>query len=163
MAPLLFYTYSLLLRKQVSIFVYTLVMSSGFRLIVLFALVVSLFASCGRNTKKNADIKGASIQLDSTFARLGTFPKSQSLRTTVFTFTNVGDEPLEFLDMDVSCGCVSATYPEKPVKPGKKGEIVVTYRGRNTKPGKVYQKLYFEVSGDPAIFTLRVGGVMTEN
>ena len=81
-------------------------------------LLAILVASCGRKTTKaDGSPKVSSIQLDSTSAWIGTFPKSDSRRTTVFTFTNVGDAPLEFLDHDVSCGCVSASFPEKPIKP----------------------------------------------
>ena len=125
--------------------------------------LVILAASCGRKTTRpDGSPKMAAIQLDSTSAHIGTFPKSASRKTVVFTFTNVGDAPLEFLDVDYSCGCVSATYPEKPVKPGKKGEIVVTYKGQNKDPGKVYQKVYFAVSGKPENFVLRIHGQMTE-
>ena len=126
-------------------------------------LSFSLFSCGGKKTRSDGSPKVASIQLDSTSAHIGTFPKSASTRTTVFTFTNVGDAPLEFLDHDVSCGCVSATFPEKPVKPGKKGEIHVTFKGKNKSPGKVYYKVYVETNGDPRILTLRINGQMTEN
>ena len=126
-------------------------------------LLAILVASCGRKTTKaDGSPKVSSIQLDSTSAWIGTFPKSDSRRTTVFTFTNVGDAPLEFLDHDVSCGCVSASFPEKPIKPGKKGEIHVTFKGQNKDPGKVYYKVYVETNGDPRVFTLRIHGQMTE-
>ena len=126
--------------------------------------IVVLAASCGRKTTRpDGSPKMASIQFDSTSAHLGTFPRSASTKSTVFTFTNVGDAPLEFLDVDYSCGCVSATYPEKPVKPGKRGEIVVTFKGKYKDPGKVYQKVYFAVTGEPENFVLRIHGQMTEN
>ncbi len=137
------------------------------RKIVLFifsVLLVLACCSCGsRTVRKDGTPKRASIQLDSTTAWLGTFPRSASMRTTVFTFTNVGDAPLEFLDMSVSCNCVSAVYPEKPVKPGKKGEIVVSYKGNNKSPGKFQYRVYFAVTGSPRTFFLRVKGDMTEN
>ena len=114
------------------------------------------------SVRKDGTPKQASIQLDSIDARLGTFPRSASTQSTVFTFTNIGDADLEFLDVDYSCGCVSAVYPEKPVKPGKSGKIVVTYKGRLKNPGRVYQKVYFAVSGKPTNFVLRIHGQMTE-
>lgn len=131
--------------------------------VVALCSLLSL-CSCGsKNVRKDGTPKRASIQLDSTTAWLGTFPRSASMRTTVYTFTNVGDAPLEFLDMSVSCNCVSATYPEKPVKPGKKGEIVVTYKGNNKSPGRFMHRVYFAVTGSPRTFFLRVKGEMTEN
>ncbi len=131
-------------------------------LILVLVAVVSL-VSCKSTVRKDGTPKQASIQLDSIDARLGTFPRSASTQSTVFTFTNIGDADLEFLDVDYSCGCVSAVYPEKPVKPGKSGKIVVTYKGRLKKAGKVYQKVYFAVSGKPSNFVLRIHGQMTEN
>lgn len=133
-------------------------------LLTISALFIIGFSSCGpKSVRKDGTPKRASIQLDSTTAQLGTFPRSASMRTTVFTFTNVGDAPLEFLDMSVSCNCISAVYPDKPVKPGKKGEIVVTYKGNNKNPGKFQYRVYFAVTGSPRTFFLRVKGDMTEN
>ena len=133
-------------------------------LFALSALLVFVCSSCGsRTVRKDGTPKRASIQLDSTTAWLGTFPRSASMRTVVYTFTNVGDAPLEFLDVSYSCNCLSAVYPDKPVKPGKKGEIVVTYKGNNKSPGKFQYRVYFAVTGSPRTFFLRVKGDMTEN
>ena len=133
-------------------------------IVFLLCILLTVFLSSCKESKTRPDgtPKQAEIQLDSTTAWLGTFPKSASTRTAVFTFTNVGDDKLEFLGVDYSCGCVKATYPEKPVKPGKSGEIVVTFKGVNKRPGKVYQKVYFACTGKTENFTLRVKGVMTE-
>lgn len=132
-----------------------------YHLLLILAAICCLI-SCKSKVRDDGTPRQASIQLDSVDARLGTFPHSASTQSTVFTFTNVGDADLEFLDVDYSCGCVSAVYPEKPVKPGKSGKIVVTYKGRLKKPGKVYQKVYFAVSGKPSNFVLRIHGQMTE-
>ena len=138
-------------------------MKAFFHFILPLAFLLPGLCSCHSGVRKDGTLKQASIQLDSVDAKIGTFPRSASTRTTVFTFTNVGDAPLEFLDVDYSCGCVTATYPEKPVTPGKRGEIVVTYNGRLKKAGRVYQKVYFAVSGKPENFVLRIHGQMTEN
>lgn len=44
-----------------------------------------------------------------------------------FKFTNVGDAPLIFNRISSSCGCTVPKRPEKPVEPGKFGEIEVEY------------------------------------
>lgn len=139
-------------------------MSSRITAFFLLASIIALaLSSCGgKTTRKDGTPTQSSIQLDSTSAHIGTFPKSASTKTTVFTFTNVGDAPLEFLDHDVSCGCISAAFPEKPIKPGKRGEIHVTFRGKNKDAGKVYYKVYVETNGDPRVVTLRIHGQMTE-
>ena len=44
-----------------------------------------------------------------------------------FEFTNTGNKPLLIVDATASCGCTRPEYPTKPIKPGKKGKIKVTY------------------------------------
>lgn len=44
-----------------------------------------------------------------------------------FVFTNIGDAPLIIQRVQSSCGCTVPKKPEKPVMPGEKGEIEVSY------------------------------------
>ncbi|MEO9569833.1 MAG: DUF1573 domain-containing protein [Polaribacter sp.] len=48
----------------------------------------------------------------------------------VFVFTNIGDQPLIIKKIQSSCGCTVPKKPEKPVMPGEKGEIKVSYDTR---------------------------------
>tara|TARA_R110001592_G_scaffold322_2_gene1875 strand:- start:445 stop:855 length:411 start_codon:yes stop_codon:yes gene_type:complete len=45
----------------------------------------------------------------------------------IFTFTNVGDQPIIIKNIKSSCGCTVPKKPEKPIMPGEKGEIKVSY------------------------------------
>jgi hypothetical protein len=45
----------------------------------------------------------------------------------VFVFTNIGDAPIIIKNIQSSCGCTVPKKPEKPVMPGEKGEIKVSY------------------------------------
>ena len=45
----------------------------------------------------------------------------------VFEFTNVGDAPLIIKDIRSTCGCTVPKKPEKPIMPGEKGQIEVSY------------------------------------
>lgn len=45
----------------------------------------------------------------------------------VFVFTNIGDAPLIIKNIKSSCGCTVPKKPEKPIMPGEKGEIKVSY------------------------------------
>ena len=49
----------------------------------------------------------------------------------VFTFTNTGDEPLILSSVRASCGCTTPKWTQKPVMPGKTGEIGVRYNTNN--------------------------------
>lgn len=56
-----------------------------------------------------------------------------------FVFTNIGNEPLVISKIQSSCGCTVPKKPEKPIMPGEKGEIKVSY---NTKIlGGFYKKI----------------------
>ena len=50
---------------------------------------------------------------------------SEGSRT--FEFTNVGDAPLIINDIKSTCGCTVPKKPEKPIMPGEKGQIEVSY------------------------------------
>lgn len=45
----------------------------------------------------------------------------------VFEFKNVGDQPLQILKAEASCGCTTPEFSPKPVLPGKTGTIKVTF------------------------------------
>lgn len=44
-----------------------------------------------------------------------------------FVFTNVGDAPITIQQVKSSCGCTIPKKPKKPIMPGDKGEIEVSY------------------------------------
>jgi len=50
---------------------------------------------------------------------------SEGLR--VFEFTNIGDAPLIVKQIKSTCGCAIPQKPEKPIMPGEKGSISVSY------------------------------------
>ncbi|TCI94757.1 DUF1573 domain-containing protein [Tenacibaculum sp. M341] len=50
---------------------------------------------------------------------------SEGKRT--FEFTNVGEAPLIIKDVKSTCGCTVPSKPEKPIMPGEKGKIEVSY------------------------------------
>jgi len=54
--------------------------------------------------------------------------------TTVFTFTNVGQDPLIITDVRPTCGCTIADFTKTPVKPGDSGSIKITYNAAFAAP-----------------------------
>lgn len=44
-----------------------------------------------------------------------------------YRFTNTGDSPLVILRTELSCTCLSADFPKKPIQPGESGVIKVKY------------------------------------
>ena len=57
----------------------------------------------------------------------GTIKESKGAVKHTFQFTNTGDKPLIVVDAVASCGCTLPSYTAKPIKPGKKGKIEVTF------------------------------------
>jgi len=45
----------------------------------------------------------------------------------VFEFTNIGDAPLIIKSVKATCGCTVPKKPTKPIMPGEKGQIEVSY------------------------------------
>ena len=41
----------------------------------------------------------------------------------VFEFTNIGNRPLNIINVTPSCGCTNVDWPKAPVMPGQKGKI----------------------------------------
>ncbi|WP_237277621.1 DUF1573 domain-containing protein [Tenacibaculum ovolyticum] len=50
-----------------------------------------------------------------------------SEKKRVFEFTNIGDAPLVITQVVSTCGCAVPKKPEKPIMPGQKGLIEVSY------------------------------------
>lgn len=44
-----------------------------------------------------------------------------------FPFKNTGDKPLVIDSVIVTCGCTTFNIPKDPIKPGKKGKIMVRF------------------------------------
>ncbi len=62
--------------------------------------------------------------------------------STDFEFENTGTAPLLLTDYKVACSCTKAVLPKKPILPGEKGKVVVTF-DTNDKYG--YQNRVIEI------------------
>jgi len=47
-----------------------------------------------------------------------------------YQFKNSGDQPLQILRVDASCGCTTPEWPKTPIMPGKSGKIKVTFKSQ---------------------------------
>lgn len=47
--------------------------------------------------------------------------------SATFTMKNSGKDPVTITLVQPSCGCTSPKYTKEPIKPGEKGEVVLTY------------------------------------
>lgn len=62
-----------------------------------------------------------------------------------FAFQNTGDEPLIVTNYKVACSCTKVQYPKKPIPPGGKGEITISF---DTKGKYGFQKRRIELESN---------------
>lgn len=74
-----------------------------------------------------------------------------------FTGENRGDRPLVILDVVTSCGCTVPSFSQRPILPGQKTQITVTYDPTN-RPGRFDKSLTVYSSQRQKIATLNVVG-----
>lgn len=83
-----------------------------------------------KNETQDANQHGPKIVFAEREHNYGTIQKGGD-GNCVFTFTNTGDEPLILSNVRASCGCTTPKWTQKPVMPGKTGEIGVRYNTNN--------------------------------
>jgi hypothetical protein len=81
--------------------------------------------------------------------------------TATFSFENIGEAPLLIYSAEASCGCTQPEYPQKPVSPGEKGEIKVTYDAKD--PGKFLKSITIYHNGDNNFDVLKISGTVVAN
>ena len=122
--------------------------------------VIAMMLVCGLTVALAQ--KPAEIKFDKLTHDFGTFYEKSPVVTCVFTYTNVGEEPLIINQAIASCGCTVPEYTKTPVKPGEKGEIKVTYNGTGKFPGHFKKSITVRTNGAVEMTRLYIEGDMTE-
>ena len=78
--------------------------------------------------------KPAEIKFDKQTHNFGTLNPDSAFATCVFSFTNVGEQPLVVNQAFASCGCTVPEWPKYPILPGESNVIKVTYKNTD-RPG----------------------------
>lgn len=103
----------------------------------------------------------AEIKFDKVTYDFGTFSDDNPVHKTTFTFTNAGKAPLVINQIVASCGCTIPNYDKKPIAPGQKGTIDVTYNGTGKFPGHFKKSITVRTNGKVEVTRLYIEGVMT--
>ncbi len=122
-------------------------------------LVCSIATALAQSTEGQ---KQAEIKFDKTVINFGKFPESSPKVSGVFTFTNAGNAPLIINQAVASCGCTVPEYTKKPIQPGQKGEIKVTYNGTGKFPGPFKKSITVRTNGKVEMTRLYIEGDMEE-
>jgi hypothetical protein len=103
-----------------AIFVYKQKMNMK-KLIILCAVVLGFTFAASAQDNQKPEFKFNEEKHD-----FGKIPQGKPV-TTMFEFTNVGEQPLILAAVQPSCGCTIAEFTKTPVKKGEKGSIKITY------------------------------------
>lgn len=126
---------------------------------IIIACLAICVAICVADAKKKKGEEGSPrIQFEETVWDFGTIPNDRPAVHN-FEFTNDGTGNLVILDASAQCGCTRPEWPEKPVAPGKKGKIKVTYNpiGR---PGSFEKTVTIKTNGSPKKVHLKIRGTV---
>ena len=121
--------------------------------------LIALFAVSMVALSVVADDKQAEATFEVKSHDFGTIKEEKGPVSCTFEFVNTGDKPLLIIDATASCGCTRPEYPSKPIKPGKKGKIKVTYSpiGR---PGAFKKTVKIKTNGRERSTTLIIKGTV---
>lgn len=92
---------------------------------IVFGIITILTLIALPVTAKGAE--RGNIVFETTTHDFGTINEKDGAVTCEFNFVNQGDGNIFITDAKAQCGCTRPSFPEAPVKPGKKGKIKVTY------------------------------------
>lgn len=77
-----------------------------------------------------------------------------------FKFKNEGKEPLIIRNLSFSCGCLTAEWPQQPILPGKRWEVIkVTYNSKN-KIGPFSRTINVETNGLRNLVVISIRGTV---
>ena len=126
-----------------------------FTTLMFFCSLAISLAQAPAGNDKQAEIKFDQLSHD-----FGTFNEKDGVVTCIFTFTNVGGAPLVINQAVASCGCTVPDWSKKPIMPGKKGEIKVTYNGKGKFPGHFKKTITVRTNGATEMTRLYIEGTM---
>lgn len=99
---------------------------------------------------------GPRITFNSTRYDYGTIDQGEKI-TKSFPFRNTGDIPLNILNVEVTCGCTTPSYPFLSINPGEKGTISITFDSK-LKEGKQESKITVNTDAYPQVHYLYLDG-----
>ncbi len=84
-------------------------------------------------------------------------------RRITFPFVNRGDKPLTLTSVHPSCGCTKVEYPQTPIAPGQRGEIIATYDAAMLGTFSKHLHVYTDATTTPILLTMQGRVVATES
>ena len=128
------------------------------KLILVFSLVLCLSAVIPAAARGKKNVGEARIRFTEKMHNFGTIKEKGGAVTARFEFVNEGDGNLVIIDVTTQCGCTRPKYPKKPIAPGKKGVIEVSFLP--SRPESFNKKVTVKTNGSPRKTVLNIKGVV---
>ncbi len=125
---------------------------------VIFGLF--LLASCGGNTDVSVGNK-TTMSIEEEFLA-GEVIKGEMI-TAKFHIENTGEFPLVIGEVSGSCTCTVADYPEDPIMPGEKGEILAHVNTDKTGTGVINKSVRVVANTEPSVTTVWIRAKVNKN
>ncbi len=98
------------------------------------------------------------LQWDKKVYDFGTVnPQKEDVISVVFHFDAIGENPVVIHDVKVTCGCTSAEWTKRAIRPKEKGEVQV-FVSIKTLKGFFDKRLFVKTNSNNGIELLRVKG-----
>ncbi len=95
-------------------------------MISAIVLCASFAFAQSNETTPTKEMKGPQMEFEAKELDYGTIAQNSDPYRS-FSFTNVGDEPVQITHAKGSCGCTTPDWPKEPIFPGESAEIKVRY------------------------------------
>jgi hypothetical protein len=126
----------------------------------LISLILVFSLICANGTYSRRKMNQTTIVFEQTELEFGDLKQGEPQQGT-FRLTNTGDAPFVLTNVTSSCGCTTPDWPRGPVKPGKTGEIKVTYDAQHT--GRFIKTIRVEGNVAGGFITLSLKGQVQSN
>ena len=154
--------------------------------LILFCLIVLLIVSCGGQPEvkekkgtvestiavdegkktgtgnASEDFSMTTMKFDQEEIDLGNVKKGSKTKA-VFTVTNTGKNPLNITNVQPSCGCTTASKPEKPIAPGKSEKIEIFFEPKPDQVKEQNKSVTVTANTDPAVVVLKFKAYVLPN
>lgn len=130
------------------------------KLYILFLAFASLLAI--RAEAQGQSVAPQAIEFSKKVHNFGKISINDGEQHCTFEFRNTSDKPVVINNIITSCGCTDPAWPKKPIMPGEKGKVEVTYlNDQGPYPFDKTLTVYTSASTKPII--LRITGLAYEN
>ena len=99
----------------------------------------------------------AKIDFEETSHHFGSIKENDGKVSFHFIFKNTGNTPLILTNVRAGCGCTVPSWSNKPVLPGEKSSIKVTFDPTD-RPGSFIKCITVNSNADPRVVSLTVRG-----